>query len=190
MKTDFTITSRNSSDVHGCWGPGCNARISGHRQFCSECNDKRGEIPLKELTPGTTHVIELYELSGKDSEVLTRGDGMLVAVRHSDKVIFGHDQATMQARVFRSVELAGRFLRRMADVDLAAQKQGRPLVAEPVCMESGIVLMRSGMIYDYMDTDKYPIGSAVIEERDGDVNSQGNSIIMPGKIGDGASLRM
>lgn len=75
----------------------------------------------------TTHVLVKHR--SVDQEDLYRADGMLVASRQQDIVRFGSDISTAQNRPFLNAELASKFVRRMADVDLIAQKEGKPLHA-------------------------------------------------------------
>lgn len=180
---------RGVNDPHLCFGPNCEATVSGNKSYCATCQAARDlhNVTGDGVTPGTTHIINNFQLSGQDSEYLFRADGMLVAVRHADSVKFGNDIPTMQSRNFMTAKMAAAWLRIVADADLVAEQEGRPLVGEPIVTEMGIARVHSGYLWNY---GKYP-NAAVIECRDLERDDTGKArLVLPGKLSEGVNFRM
>lgn len=104
-----------------------------------------------------THVMIVFDTPDKDQDDLYRADGLLVSSRQNDMVRFGHDIATAQTRGFINPTRAKEFIRKMANVDIEAQRRGVNLLT---------------IIEQYAE---FQVNGAVIDERNGD-----SLIVMPG----------
>jgi hypothetical protein len=105
--------------------PGCNAVISINKDACQNCaSTQAGLMQAKKGAPlaGSTHILISHE--SQDQEDLYRADGMLVASRQKDLVRFGHDIGTAQTRLFLNPELAKAWLKKLAEVDVRAHREG------------------------------------------------------------------
>ena len=120
-------------------------------------NKRQKEDP----TTQPTHIMIFFRTPDKDQDDLYRADGILVASRQNDMVRFGQDIATAQTRGFLNYDLAQKFIRKLANVDIEAERQGVSLLA---------------LVEGYT---KYQQNGAVIDERDGD-REGGSLIIKPG----------
>jgi hypothetical protein len=113
----------------------CNQRrVSSGKRWCLSCceamaGEERLHQGLKENPPmeNCTHILVFHKEGDVDIEDLYRANGMLCASRQKDIVRFGTDISTAQNRPFLNAEMASKFVRVMAEVDLLAQEQMLPL---------------------------------------------------------------
>lgn len=115
--------------LHRC-EKGCGRIVSANKSLCLACDrdqtafdERKNEQPMEDVT----HIIVRHK--SVDQEDLYRADGMLVASRQKDIVRFGSDISTAQDRPFLSPELGSQFMKRLADVDLVAAAEGKPIHA-------------------------------------------------------------
>jgi hypothetical protein len=127
MSDEESLARAAVGGAHRCGG-GCGKVVSANKDRCQECIQlAQAAVEAKSGQPAeaSTHILTRYD--SKDQEDLYRADGMLVASRQNDIVRFGHDIATAQSRLFLNVPLAKAWLRKLAQVDLAASAAGKPL---------------------------------------------------------------
>lgn len=140
---------------------GCGKRVSGNKKVCMSCIEELAAVRVtqrnEEPMDNATHIMIVFDTKDKDQDDLYRADGLLVSSRQNDMVRFGHDIATAQTRGFINSTRAKEFIRKVANIDIEAQRRGVGLLT---------------LIEQYAE---FQGNGAIIDERNGD-----SLIVMPG----------